>query len=82
MPLAKKRPETRCNVLRPDFAGNAERRYRHGYSLLIQSLTGRQLTPDQKARALCASYTSQRRLNEALAAGDGHYQEWSDAVPA
>lgn len=82
MPRAKKRPETRCNVLRPDFAGNAELRYRRGYSLLIRSLMGHQLTPDQTAAARRASFTSQRRLNEAVALGAGHSQEWSDAVPA
>lgn len=82
MPRTKKGPEPRCNVLRPDFSGNAERRYRHGYSLLIMSLMGHRLTPDQKAQALRASYTSQRRLNEAVALGVSQHHEWSDAVPA
>lgn len=67
MPLPAKRPETAATVLRPDFEGNARRRYLKGYSLLIASLQGCRLTPDQHDAAERASYTSQRLLNAALA---------------
>ncbi len=85
MPAQTKGPEPRCNVLRPDFAGNAERCYRRGYSLLIQSLMGRRLTPEQMADARRASFTSQRLLNAALGLhGQGEFTAWCDdaAIPA
>lgn len=67
MIASTKRPETAATVLRPDFEGNARRRYLKGYSLLIASLTGHRLTPEQRDAAERASYTSQRLLNAALA---------------
>lgn len=66
-------------VIRPDFQANAERCYRIGYRLMIASLMGHRLDPEQLATAQRASFTSQRRLNEQTAALSGmdDFQSWS-----
>ena len=72
-------------VVRPDFQANADRCYREGYRFLVLSLMGHRLSPEQAAKAQRASFTSQRRPNEATAlSGMGDYQAWSadDEVPA
>jgi len=68
---------TVSNVIVADFQEHAEACYRRGYALLLRLLAGERLPPDEHARAICASFTHQRRVQAAyVQVSDGHPSEW------
>jgi hypothetical protein len=53
-----------ADVVYPDFAANAERRYQAGLLLLNALLSGYELDAEGTAKAQCAQMTQQRRFNQ------------------
>lgn len=65
------------NVVCVAFRANGWRRYREHYALYLRWLAGEHLSPADKERAVCASYTHQRRLNDAIVeVTDGSPSDW------